>query len=328
MSGTGTSHRGRVERIEAGHHLQHQRAVADGVRHGTDVVQAVAERHTAFFAHPPKRRLDPTDAAQRRRVADGAAGVGAQAAQHQIGRDGRAGARARATGDTASDPTDSWGCGSRCPGQDGPIAYSARPVLPNMIAPASRNLRTTVASRPLAPVRVEHAAVGRRRRIAGGDDVLDAERDAVERPAVGAAASSASAWRAAASAVLTGDHDERGHRVLGCFGSPKLFFGQRNRGDPSCTQPLRGFGDCRRQFGHTCSVIPQRGARALRIRPRCRYPSSPKSSCRPVRALAWTLRPQSPPSDSDAAPIPRPGRACLLAQAHTTLAPSTAHATV
>ena len=40
---------------------------------------------------------------------------------------------------------------------------------------------------PLAPGRVEDAAVGRRRGVAGGDEVLDPERDALQGPPVDAA---------------------------------------------------------------------------------------------------------------------------------------------
>ena len=71
-------------------------------------------------------------------------------------------------------------------GSGQPVAYSWSPSLPVMTAPAARSFLTTVASRPAPQAEIHHRAVRRRRRVRGGDDVLDGDRDALQRPLVDA----------------------------------------------------------------------------------------------------------------------------------------------
>ena len=85
---------GRIARIVAGERLQHQRAVLGGPCHRPDMVQREGRRCDAGAADQPIGRLDAGDAAQRRRAADRAAGVGTDAAQDQPGGDAGTGAAA------------------------------------------------------------------------------------------------------------------------------------------------------------------------------------------------------------------------------------------
>ena len=69
--------RGRILRVEAGHGLEHDRAVADGPRHRPGLVERAGEGHDAPARAAAVGRLDPADAGEGRRLADRAAGVGA-----------------------------------------------------------------------------------------------------------------------------------------------------------------------------------------------------------------------------------------------------------
>ncbi len=90
----------------AGDHRIEQRDVGHAARHRADGVAGVADRHhrvgvgvaplRAAIAH---RRTQPDDAAQRRRHARRAAGVGAQTGRHDARGDGRRGAARRTAGD-------------------------------------------------------------------------------------------------------------------------------------------------------------------------------------------------------------------------------------
>ena len=80
---------GGVARIVAGERLQHQRAILGGPRHRADMVEAEGGRRDAGAADETVGRLEPGDAAKGRRAADRAAGVGADAAEDQPGRDRR-----------------------------------------------------------------------------------------------------------------------------------------------------------------------------------------------------------------------------------------------
>ena len=94
--------RGRVGRIVAGDGAEHQRAVPSGARHRAHVIHRPREWEYAGSAHAAVGRLEPGDAAERGRDPDRPAGVGAERARRQTGRDGRAGARGRPAGDAVS----------------------------------------------------------------------------------------------------------------------------------------------------------------------------------------------------------------------------------
>ena len=90
----GERRRRRILGIVAGHALQQQRAVLDRARERTRLVERAGKRHHAPARAAAVGRLQPDDAAERRRLADRAAGVGAGAARHHVGRDhGRRAAR-------------------------------------------------------------------------------------------------------------------------------------------------------------------------------------------------------------------------------------------
>ena len=78
-------------------HLQHRAGVADAPREGADGVQRRRERDQAVAADPTVRRLQPDDAAERRRLAHAATGVGSQRPHRLAGRHRGGGPAARAT---------------------------------------------------------------------------------------------------------------------------------------------------------------------------------------------------------------------------------------
>ena len=69
---------GRVARVVAGDDAGQQRDVAHGVRERPDLVERRGEGDDAVARHGAVRRLQPDDAAERRRLADRAARVGAE----------------------------------------------------------------------------------------------------------------------------------------------------------------------------------------------------------------------------------------------------------
>ena len=82
----------RVARIVAGNRLKKERAILDRARHGPAVIERERIRHDAVAAHEPVRRHEPRDAAEGRRTAYRASGVGAQRSGNEAG--GQRGARA------------------------------------------------------------------------------------------------------------------------------------------------------------------------------------------------------------------------------------------
>ena len=74
-----------ITRIMPGDHLEHQRVVARRAGHRPDVVEGEGERCYAAAADPAIGRLHAGDAAHRGRVADRAAGVGAECGWEEAG---------------------------------------------------------------------------------------------------------------------------------------------------------------------------------------------------------------------------------------------------
>ena len=88
-------HRGRVAVIPAGDHLQRQRRVAHRQRERADLVERAAEGDQAMARDGAVCGLHPDHPAERRRLPDRAAGVGAQRERGQPGGHGRRRAAAR-----------------------------------------------------------------------------------------------------------------------------------------------------------------------------------------------------------------------------------------
>ena len=95
---------GRIERIVARHRLQQQGAILHRPGHRAGMVQRLRQRQHAAAAGQSVGRLDPGEPHKRRRAADRAAGIRAGAAQHQPGRDRRAGAGGRSGGEMGRVP--------------------------------------------------------------------------------------------------------------------------------------------------------------------------------------------------------------------------------
>src|SRR5207249_6591823 len=83
--------RRRVSRVVAGQRLEHERRIARGARHRTQVIEREDVRAYAGEADPAVSRLEPPDPAQRGRIADGATraraeGERAESRRHRRGR--------------------------------------------------------------------------------------------------------------------------------------------------------------------------------------------------------------------------------------------------
>ena len=161
-------------------------ASRDGRRERPDLVERRRERDQAVARHRAVRRLHPDDAAQRRGLADRAAGVGAER------RAARTRPRPRPPNrrSTRRAPaTRRAGCASAPNAEfsvDDPIANSSRFVLPTITAPAARSRvhDGRVVRRPPA---FEDRRRARRRDAARAEVVLDRDGHAGERPGVLAA---------------------------------------------------------------------------------------------------------------------------------------------
>ena len=173
-SATGRSALAGSRGIVSGHRLQQQRAVLHRPGHRSRVVHAERQRQHAGAADQAVGRLDAGDAAQRRRPADRAAGIGAGAAQDHARRHRRAGARRRTGGEMLGVP----GIARRRPRQVerrpahgelvrrqlahqhrarlGPLAHRGRVLRRARCAPAASNARSCGCRRccrcPCAPI--------------------------------------------------------------------------------------------------------------------------------------------------------------------------------
>ena len=96
--------RGRVGGVVAGHRGEHVGGVLDGARERPDLVERRAEGEQAVARDAAVGRLEADDAAQRGRLADRAAGVGAERDRRQAGRHRDRRAAARAAGDAVERP--------------------------------------------------------------------------------------------------------------------------------------------------------------------------------------------------------------------------------
>ena len=135
-----------VARVGAGDHADSaapRRATVRGER--TDLIERRRERDQAVARDAAVGRLEPDDAAERGRLADRAAGVGAERERHQP-------AATAAAEPPLDPPGDAIGAHGLRVGPnaefsvDEPIANSSQLVLPMMTAPAASRRSTTVAS--------------------------------------------------------------------------------------------------------------------------------------------------------------------------------------
>ncbi len=170
----------RVARVMAGQGLQHQRAILGGPRHRTDMVEAEGGGGDPGTADEAIGRLDPGNAAQRRRPSDRAAGVGADAAEDHARSDRRAGAAAAAGGEVLGVPRVAR---RRC-GQ-----VEARPAIGELMRRQLAHQHRSGGGKAFGAGCVGVGnVVGEELRLAGGrnasgvDDVLEPDRDAVQRP--------------------------------------------------------------------------------------------------------------------------------------------------
>ena len=170
----------RVARIVSGQGLQHQRAILGGPRHRADMVEAEGGRRHAGAADETVSRLDPGDAAQGGRAADRAAGVGADAAEDQPGRDPGTGTAAAAGGEMIGVPRVA---------RRRPRYVEARPAIGEFVGCQFADQHGACGREFLGAGRIRCGHVVREDpRLAGGanafgiDDVLEPDRDAVKRP--------------------------------------------------------------------------------------------------------------------------------------------------
>ena len=103
-SGSGASMDVESLRVVAADHLVQQGRVEHGAGHGAGLVEGVGQRDEPVARHPAVRRLHPDRARHRARLADGAAGVGADRERRLVRRHGRGRAAAGAAGDPAEVP--------------------------------------------------------------------------------------------------------------------------------------------------------------------------------------------------------------------------------
>ncbi len=160
---------------------EQDRRVLHRARHRADLVERAGKRDQAVARNAAVRRLQAHDPAQRGRLADRAAGVGAQRRRAQARRHRRRAAAAAATGDARQIPGVMRGMKPRI------FARRAHRELVHVELAEENGARV---AQPGDRGRVvgrdevfEHPRGARRRRPARAHDVLQAERHAQQRPA-------------------------------------------------------------------------------------------------------------------------------------------------
>ena len=185
-----------------------------GARERADLVERRGEGDQAVARHAAVGRLQADDAAERRRLADRAAGVGAERHRRHAGRHRRRRPAARAARRRGRGPT---GCADGPKAEfsvDEPIANSSQLVLPTMTAPARfepRDDRGVVGRHEVSRMRER----GGRADAARAEDVLDRDRHAGERQRRACARGRRSSAAARTSACSAVDGVEGVERRLG-----------------------------------------------------------------------------------------------------------------
>ena len=125
--------------------LQQRRRVRHRARQRAHLVERAGEGDHAVARHAPVGRLEPHQVGERRRLADRAAGVGAQRAEHLARRHRRRRAARGAARRARQVPRVVRGA-EGAPSVDEPIANSSMFSLPRMGSPACLSRLTTVPS--------------------------------------------------------------------------------------------------------------------------------------------------------------------------------------
>jgi hypothetical protein len=180
----GGRHERRRLRRSAGERAQERPAVGERARHRTRMVERRRERDDAAHRHAPVRRLDRAHAAQRRRYAQRARCVGAEAGRDHRRGQRRAGAAARST---------------RRPSEVPRIADLVRRAAGGelvRVRMADQHHALVAQASPGEGARVgdvagHDAAGGGQRRAVDGEHVLERDRDAAEGWGVGPVARAA-----------------------------------------------------------------------------------------------------------------------------------------
>ena len=187
--------RGLVVGIVARQHVEHQRVVFDRPGERARGVEAERQREDAAAADQAVGRLDAGGAAEARRIADRAAGVGAHGAHAERGGDGRARAARRAAGLVVGVP----GIARRREG----LVGRHRAVGEFVGGELAQDDRAACFQAPHGLGVDRRHVVGAQVRMAGRQhalglvDVLQRDRNAVQRAAAKALAQFLSACRAA-----------------------------------------------------------------------------------------------------------------------------------
>ena len=165
----------------AGDDVEHQRVVGDGAGQRPDMVEREGERKDAAARHQAVGRLEPDDAAGARRIAHAAAGVAAQRHREQAGGNARTRARRRAAGMMIGVPR----VARRRPGQ-----IEARAADGEFVRRELAHDDGAGAAQPRHAHRIgrrdivdQDLRMAGRRQARDIDDVLDADRHAMQRTA-------------------------------------------------------------------------------------------------------------------------------------------------
>ena len=182
--------RRRVLRVDPRHRREELGGVGDGAGHRPGRVLGVRDRHHAGARHQADGGLDPHDAVGRRRADDRAVGLRADGPRREVGRDGDAGARARAARVAVERVRVARLAADGAPAGGGAGGAEVGPFGQVRLA-LDHGPGGAQAAHQESVLRRRSAGQGKRPRrrahpVARLDVVLEEDREAVERPARGA----------------------------------------------------------------------------------------------------------------------------------------------
>ena len=258
--------RGLVVGIVARQHIEHQRVVFDRPGERARGVEAERQGEDAAAADQAVGRLDAGGAAEARRIADRAAGVGAHGAHAERGGDGRARAARRAAGLVVGVPG---------------IARRREGLVGRHRAVGEFVGRELAQDDGAARLQAAHGlgvdrghVVGAQVRMAGRQhtlglvDVLQPDRNAVQRAAAKALAQFRVGLPGRVARPVGGEGDEARDLVIDGCDAGEESFGERRRGELAQRHPAPRFSNAeRREVGHG-RAIRRRGRHAAARRPR------------------------------------------------------------
>ena len=258
--------RGLVVGIVARQHVEHQRVVLDRPGERARGVEAERQGEDAAAADQAVGRLDAGGAAEARRIADRAAGVGAHGAHAERGGDRRARAARRAAGLVVGVP----GIARRREG----LVRRHRAVGEFVGGELAEDDGAAgfQASHGLGIDRGH--VVGAQMRMAGRQhalglvDVLQPDRNAMQRAAIEPLAHLHVGLLGGEPRAIGGEGDEARDLVIDGCDAREESLGERRRGDLAARHQAAGLGDAeRRQLGRA-ALTHRRGTRAAVRRPR------------------------------------------------------------